>query len=159
MGALVTNAVNIPSIGADDLEVLRPFIPLAAKLGRLALELARGKTSKITLEYYGELGGFDTRLLTVAALNGAFQGRVEQAVNYVNAPLVAAELGIDVVENKRRSSRDFTNLIGVSAGAVRVAGTTIGRTTATGSSRRSASSWRSSSRPGWCSCATTTFPA
>ena len=70
-------------------------------------------------------------MLTVAALNGAFQGRVDQAVNYVNAPLVAQELGVDVVEERRRSSRDFTNLIRVSAGVdgddVRVAGTTIGR--------------------------------
>ena len=48
-------------------------------------------------------------------------------MNYVNAPLVAAERGIEVVEERRRSSRDFTNLIAVSAGDLRVAGTTIGR--------------------------------
>ena len=121
-GGLVTNAVNIPSVGADDLEVLGPFVPLAARLGRLALELARGEPSRITLEYYGELAGYDTRLLTVAALNGAFRGRVDQPVNYVNAPLIAAERGIEVVEEKRRTSRDFTNLIAVAAGDVRVAG-------------------------------------
>ncbi len=107
--------------------MLGPFVPLAAKLGRLALELARGETSRIGLEYYGELAEYDTRLLTVAALNGAFQGRTDQPVNYVNAPVIAAERGIDVVEEKRRSSRDFTNLIAVSADGVRVAGTTIGR--------------------------------
>jgi D-3-phosphoglycerate dehydrogenase / 2-oxoglutarate reductase len=126
-GGLVTNAVNIPSVGAEDLEVLGPFVPLAAALGRLALELARGEPGKIALEYYGELAEHDTRLLTVAALNGAFRGRVDQPVNYVNAPLVAAERGIDVVEERRRSSRDFTNLIAVTAGEARVAGTTIGR--------------------------------
>jgi D-3-phosphoglycerate dehydrogenase len=126
-GGLVTNAVNIPSVGAEDLEVLGPFVPLAAGLGRLALELARGEPTRIGLEYYGELAEHDTRLLTVAALNGAFRGRVEQPVNYVNAPLVAAERGIEVVEERRRSSRDFTNLIGVTAGEARVAGTTIGR--------------------------------
>jgi D-3-phosphoglycerate dehydrogenase / 2-oxoglutarate reductase len=126
-GGLVTNAVNIPSVGAEDLEVLGPFIPLAAKLGRLALDLARGETAQIVLEYYGELAEYDTRLLTVAALNGAFQGRSDQPVNYVNAPLVAAERGIEVVEEKRRSSRDFTNLIAVTAGSARVGGTTIGR--------------------------------
>ncbi len=125
-GGLVTNAVNIPSVGAEDLEVLGPFVPLAAKLGRLALDLARGEARKIVLEYYGELAEYDTRLLTVAALNGAFQGRTDQPVNYVNAPLVAAERGIEVVEEKRRSSRDFTNLIAVSADSARVAGTTIG---------------------------------
>jgi D-3-phosphoglycerate dehydrogenase len=126
-GGVVTNAVNIPSVGAEDLEALGPFVPLAAALGRLALELARGEPGKITLEYYGELAEHDTRLLTLAALNGAFRGRVDQPVNYVNAPLVAAERGIDVVEERRRSSRDFTNLIAVTAGEARVAGTTIGR--------------------------------
>ncbi len=125
-GGLVTNAVNIPSVGAEDLEVLGPFLPLAASLGRFALELARGEPGTITLEYYGELAEYDTRLLTVAALNGAFRGRVDQPVNYVNAPLIAAERGIEVVEQRRRSSRDFTNLIAVSAGDLRVAGTTIG---------------------------------
>jgi D-3-phosphoglycerate dehydrogenase len=126
-GGVVTNAVNIPSVGAEDLEALGPFVPLAAALGRLALELARGEPGKITLEYYGELAEHDTRLLTLAALNGAFRGRVDEPVNYVNAPLVAAERGIDVVEERRRSSRDFTNLIAVTAGEARVAGTTIGR--------------------------------
>ncbi|HEY4349460.1 MAG TPA: phosphoglycerate dehydrogenase [Gaiellaceae bacterium] len=126
-GGLVTNAVNIPSVGAEDLEALGPFLPLAANLGRFALELARGEPSSITLEYYGELASHDTRLLTVAALNGAFRGRVDQPVNYVNAPLVAAERGIEVSERRNRASRDFTNLIAVSAGELRVAGTIIGR--------------------------------
>src|SRR4029077_19003804 len=110
-GGLVTNAVNIPSVGAEDLEVLGPFVPLAPKLGRLAMELAEGRAERITLSYYGTLSGYDTRLLTVAALNGAFQGRSEQPVNYVNAPVVAAERGIEVAEERRRASRDFTNLV------------------------------------------------
>ena len=130
-GALVTNAVNIPSIGAEDLEVLGPFIPLASSLGRLAMELAGGRAERIELAYYGSLSGYDTRLLTVAALNGAFQGRSDQPVNYVNAPLIAAERGVEVVEERRRASRDFTNLVRVSVRAngdeLRVAGTTIGR--------------------------------
>jgi D-3-phosphoglycerate dehydrogenase len=127
-GGLVTNAVNIPTVGADDLEVLGPYVPLAAKLGRLAWQLAaRGDVRKITVEVYGELADFDTRLLTVAALNGAFQGHTDQPVNYVNAPVVAADRGIDVVEEKRRAARDYTNLVAVSADDVRVAGTTIGR--------------------------------
>src|SRR5262249_43395078 len=90
-------------------------------------EVSQGEPSRIGLEYYGELAEYDTRLLTLAALNGAFRGRVEQPVNYVNAPLVAAERGIEGVEERRRSSRDFTNLIAVTAGDARVAGTTIGR--------------------------------
>jgi len=126
-GGLVTNAVNIPSVGAEDLEVLGPFVPLAAKLGRLAMELAGGETRRIGIEVYGELAEHDTRLLTVAALNGAFQGHTDHPVNYVNAPIVAADRGIEVVEEKRRAARDYTNLVAVSADGVRVAGTTIGR--------------------------------
>jgi D-3-phosphoglycerate dehydrogenase / 2-oxoglutarate reductase len=130
-GGLVTNAVNIPVIGADDLEVLGPFIPLSASLARLAMELAPRRPQRIGLTYYGALADYDTRLLTVAALNGAFQGRVEQPVNYVNAPVVAAEQGIEVGEERRRQSRDFTNLVRVDVSSadedVRVAGTTIGR--------------------------------
>ena len=130
-GALVTNAVNIPSIGAEDLEILGPFIPLAASLGRLAMELAGGRADRVELAYYGALAAYDTRLLTVAALNGAFQGRADQPVNYVNAPVIAAERGVEVVEERRRASRDFTNLVRVSLRSngdeLRVAGTTIGR--------------------------------
>jgi D-3-phosphoglycerate dehydrogenase len=126
-GGLVTNAVNIPTLGAEDLEVLGPFVPLAAKLGRLALDLAGGDVGKLAIEAHGELAEYDTRLLTVAALNGAFQGHTDQPVNYVNAPVIAADRGIDVVEEKRRASRDYTNLVAVAADGVRVAGTTIGK--------------------------------
>jgi D-3-phosphoglycerate dehydrogenase len=129
-GGLVTNAVNIPVIGAEDLEVLGAYIPLAAKLGRLAMELAESRVEEIRLTYFGALAQYDTRLLTVAALNGAFQGRSDQPVNYVNAPVIAAEQGVDVREESRRSSRDFTNLVRVEAVAdgksSRVAGTTLG---------------------------------
>jgi D-3-phosphoglycerate dehydrogenase / 2-oxoglutarate reductase len=129
-GGLVTNAVNIPVIGAEDLEVLGAYIPLAAKLGRLAMELARGHVRELRLTYFGSLSQYDTRLLTVAALNGAFQGRTDQPVNYVNAPMIAAERGVEVREERSRAARDFTNLVRVEAVAdgeeVRVAGTTIG---------------------------------
>jgi D-3-phosphoglycerate dehydrogenase len=94
------------------------------------MELAEGSVDELRLTYFGTLAQYDTRLLTVAALNGAFQGRADQPVNYVNAPLIAAERGVEVTEERRRSSRDFTNLVRVEAVAdgkqLRVAGTTIG---------------------------------
>jgi D-3-phosphoglycerate dehydrogenase / 2-oxoglutarate reductase len=130
-GGLVTYAVNIPSIRPEDLDVLAPFVPLAAKLGRLAMELAAGRASRIELSYYGALAQYDTRLLTVAALNGVFQGRSDTPVNYVNAPLIATERGIDVGEERKRSSRDYTNLVRVrirwNGSDATVAGTTMGR--------------------------------
>jgi D-3-phosphoglycerate dehydrogenase / 2-oxoglutarate reductase len=125
-GGLVTNAVNIPAVDAADLEVLGPFIPLAAKLGRLAVELAGDWPKRVAVAAHGPLSERDTRLLTVAALNGIFQGRVDQAVNYVNAPVIAAERGIEVAEERFRASRDYMNLVEVRANGVAVSGTTIG---------------------------------
>jgi D-3-phosphoglycerate dehydrogenase len=130
-GGLVTNAVNIPAIGAEDLEVLGPYVPLAAKLGRLAMELTAGRADVIAITTYGGLADHDARLLAVSALNGAFQGRADRPVNYVNAPLIAHERGIEVREERSRSARDYTNLVRVEIRVgdeqVRVAGTTIGR--------------------------------
>ena len=130
-GALVTNAVNIPTIGAEDREVLAPFVPLCVRLGRLAMELSEGRADSINLTYFGTLADYDTRLLTAAALNGAFQERSDHPVNYVNAPLIAEERGIAVREEKQRTSRDYTNLVRVTVRSggneVAVEGTTIGQ--------------------------------
>jgi D-3-phosphoglycerate dehydrogenase / 2-oxoglutarate reductase len=130
-GGVVTNALNVPGVAAEDLDALEPFLPLAANLGSLAIELAGGTAKRLDFRYLGELAGRDTRLLTVAALNGAFRGRVEEAVNYVNAPLVAKERGIEVREEQRRASRHFKNLITVTAVSgddeFPVSGTTTGR--------------------------------
>jgi D-3-phosphoglycerate dehydrogenase / 2-oxoglutarate reductase len=125
-GGLVSNALNIPIVGAEDLELLGPYIPLAAKLGRLAVELAGGHPRRIALAFNGAIADYDTRLLTVAALNGAFQGRVEQAVNYVNAPVIAAERGIEVSEERSAKTRDYTSLVTVAVDDVQVSGTIIG---------------------------------
>jgi D-3-phosphoglycerate dehydrogenase / 2-oxoglutarate reductase len=125
-GGLVTNAVNIPVVDAADLEMLGPFIPLAAKLGRLAVELEGGWPKRIVVAAHGPLSEYDTRLLTVAALNGIFQGRVDHSVNYVNAPVIAAERGIVVSEERFRASRDYMNLVEVRTDGIAVSGTTIG---------------------------------
>jgi D-3-phosphoglycerate dehydrogenase len=129
-GGLVATAVNIPIVDQADLEVLGPYIPLSAKLGRLASALVSGRPSRIMVAAHGPLSEYDTRLLTVAALNGVFQARVGQAVNYVNAPLIAAERGIEVSEQRVRSSQHYTNLVRIEISAeneeLEVSGTTVG---------------------------------
>ena len=129
-GGFVATAVNIPVVEQADLEVLGPFIPLAAKLGRLATALATGRPRRIVVAAHGPLAGFDTRLLTVAALNGAFEGHADQVVNYVNAPLIAAERGIEVSEQRDGRSQHYTNLVRVvvttDEGELDVSGTTVG---------------------------------
>ena len=129
-GELVQTAVNIPVVEQADLEVLGPFIPLAARLGRLAAELAAVGPDRIVVAAHGPLSEYDTRLLTVAALNGVFQDRVDQTVNYVNAPLLAAERGLDVSEQRFAASQHYTNLVRVVVSGdgvdTEVSGTTIG---------------------------------
>ena len=129
-GEVVRTAVNIPVVDPRELEVLGPFVPLAAKLGRLAVALAAGWPSRVTVAVHGPLSEHDTRLLTVAALNGIFQGRIDETVNDVNAPAIAAERGIEVAEERLAASRHYTNLVRVVVTAgdeeIDVAGTTVG---------------------------------
>jgi D-3-phosphoglycerate dehydrogenase / 2-oxoglutarate reductase len=130
-GGVVSTAVNIPAIGAEDMEVLGPFLPLATKLGRLAMELAEGSSvERIEAAFMGRIADFDTRLLTLAVIQGALQGRTEEQVNLVNAPSMADERGIVVEEKTVSEAQDFNELIRVTVIAggerVAVAGTGIG---------------------------------
>ncbi|HUZ84238.1 MAG TPA: phosphoglycerate dehydrogenase, partial [Gaiellales bacterium] len=112
-GEFVSNAVNIPQVGAEELGVVRPFLPLATQLGRLAIDLDDGGPS-IEVVYSGGLADHDTRLLTAAVLVGALSGRTDDQVNLVNARSAAESRGIEVVERSTGAVGDFTNLIAVS---------------------------------------------
>ncbi|HWX88524.1 MAG TPA: phosphoglycerate dehydrogenase, partial [Solirubrobacteraceae bacterium] len=130
-GGVVSTAVNIPSVGAEDMEVLGPFLPLARRLGRLAMALAEGSSvERIEAAFMGRIADFDTRLLTLAVIGGALEGRTEEQVNLVNAPSMAAQRGIVVEEKSVSEAQDFNELIRVTvvAGGARVAvaGTGIG---------------------------------
>jgi D-3-phosphoglycerate dehydrogenase / 2-oxoglutarate reductase len=130
-GGVVSTAVNIPSIEAEDMEVLGPFLPLATQLGRLAMALAEGSSvERIEAAFLGRIAEFDTRLLTLAVIGGALQGRTEEQVNLVNAPAMAEERGIVVEEKSVSEAQDFNELIRVTIVAggerVAVAGTGIG---------------------------------
>jgi D-3-phosphoglycerate dehydrogenase / 2-oxoglutarate reductase len=131
-GGVVTSAVNIPAISPEDMEVLGPFVPLCRALGAIAVELATGSSiDRVQAEFLGRVAEHDTRLLAIEVLIGFLGGHTEEAVNEVNAPALAQERGIDVVETKRTGARDYTDLVRVTLvcgdAAVRVVGTLIGR--------------------------------
>jgi D-3-phosphoglycerate dehydrogenase len=130
-GGTVTTAVNIPAIGAEDMEALGPFLPLCESLGRIAMALAEGSSiDRVEVELLGRLAERDTRLLTIHVLLGLLRGHTEEDVNAVNAPSIAQERGIDVVETKKTGARDFNNLVRVTLVCgderSRVVGTTAG---------------------------------
>jgi D-3-phosphoglycerate dehydrogenase len=131
-GGAVTTAVNVPAIKAEDLEVLGPYVPLCTALGRLAITLAAGSSvDRIEVELLGRIADRDTRPLATATLLGVLQGHTEEDVNAVNAPAVAEERGIEVIETKNAHARDFENLVRITVQAgdttERVVGTTFGR--------------------------------
>ena len=85
---------------------------------------------RIEIEYLGRIAERDTRLLTLAVLNGLLAGHTDEEVNLVNAPSLAEERGIEISERREAVARDFTDLVRVtvvSAATPRVAGTTLGR--------------------------------
>ncbi|MCA0434507.1 MAG: phosphoglycerate dehydrogenase [Proteobacteria bacterium] len=96
----VTNALNMPSISADEAPRLKPFVALANKLGSFAGQLTEDAITGIVIEYAGDVGEMNTRALTSAALAGILAPQIG-AVNMVSAPLAARERGIKVDEVKQ----------------------------------------------------------
>ncbi len=131
-GGVVTSAVNAPAIAPEDMAVLGPFVPICRALGRIAVELAEGSSIDVVqAEFLGRIAERETRLLAIQVLLGVLRGHTEEEVNEVNAPSLAEERGIEMVEIKQTTARHYTDLIrvGVTSGdqTVRVAGTVIGR--------------------------------
>lgn len=130
-GGFVSNAINIALVPTEAMEVTRPFVPLAENLGRLYTALAEGGVNEIEIEYMGHIAEQDTKLLSIAVLKGLFDPIVEEPVNFVNAPIMAKERGIEVRESRSTTLKDYTNLIRVSGrqngDQLSVAGTILGK--------------------------------
>jgi len=128
-GELVPDAVNVQ--GGVIAEDVRPGIPLTEKLGRIFTALAGGVAQQLDVEVRGEITQYDVKVLELAALKGVFSDVVEEQVSYVNAPLLAAERGLEVRLVTEPESPDHRNLVtlrGTLADGtqVSVAGTLIG---------------------------------
>jgi len=108
---IARGAVNVPSVPADLLPRIQPYITLAEKLGLLQSQLYEGGIERVTIEYRGEVAGVNVAPLTIAALKGLLTPILEETVNYVNAPVIARERGIEVKEVKSSDAGDFTSLI------------------------------------------------
>ena len=108
----ISNAVNFPSISAEEAPKLRPFIALAEKLGSFAGQLTETGLSKVQISYEGAVAQMNTKALTSAAVAGLLRPML-QDVNVVSAPVVAKERGIMVEETTREMAGDFESLITV----------------------------------------------
>ena len=109
----VRNAVNVPSVPADQLPALSPYINLAEKIGAFEAQLYEGGLTQVTVEYSGEVSNLKLEPITLAALKGLLTPILKETVNYVNAPLIAKDRGIEVKVSKTSSGTEYTSLVTV----------------------------------------------
>ncbi len=120
----VPYAVNVSA--GEVAEVAKPFLGLAERLGALFVALHGTVPTALEVCYDGPVAEVDTRILTLAVLKGLFRRTSAEPVSYVNAPLMAADKGVEVRETKSGTSVDWVNLLTVRGGGNSVAGTLVG---------------------------------
>lgn len=130
-GGTILNAVNVPAVAGDVLKKIGPYMNVADRMGSLQAQLAQGPVEAVFIEYTGDFKGLDMAPVSTAILKGLLTPMVKYAVNFVNAPIVAKEMGIRVTESITSEAEDYTHLITLrvvtAAGENLTAGTIIGR--------------------------------
>jgi len=130
-GEPVVSAVNMPHVAKGSLDVIRPYLTLAEKMGSLAVQLVSGRIDSVEMIYNGSISEVDTKMITTAAVMGILNPILQDAVNYVNATTVAKARGIKIREIKSKDTESFADLVSVQIRTdkeeLRVAGTQFGR--------------------------------
>jgi D-3-phosphoglycerate dehydrogenase / 2-oxoglutarate reductase len=125
----VTNALNSPSVSAEDAPKLKPYVALAEKLGAFAGQMIDAGLKSIEIAYEGDLAKLNVKPLTAAALAGVLRPMLEE-VNMVSAPAVAKERGVTVQEVRQETSPTYDSLLRITVvsdlGARAFAGTVVG---------------------------------
>lgn len=126
----IKNAVNLPNLDPETLNVLRPWLNLAEKIGMLHVQLFPITLKTVTIRYGGDVTRYGLAPLTIAVLKGLLTPICGETVNFVNAPAMAKERGIVVNESRSTQTENFTNYIEVEVGSNgegnRVMGTLFG---------------------------------
>jgi len=127
----IKNAVNVPSVSGDTLSRIKPYMDLAEKLGSFQAQLEPGALEEIAIEYSGDIAELDVTPITTSILTGIFKPILRDSINFVNAPIIAKERGVKVVESKSTKSEDFTSLLTIKTRTTKgeniVAGTLFGK--------------------------------
>ena len=110
LSGVIRNGVNVPSVSPEVLAQIRPYVILGEKLGRFQGQLCPGKIDEIEIEYAGDVAELRVAPITVAVLKGMLE-TVTDRVNMVNAPHIAREHGIKVIESKSSRTQDFASAI------------------------------------------------
>lgn len=128
----VKNAVNVPSISSELMNIMRPYATLVERLGSLQTQLADSAILEAHIQYSGKVTEYDVAPLTTAMLKGLLTPILKDDVNFVNAPYIAADRDIKVVESRSRTSEDFASLVTLTVKTLEskniVSGTIFGKT-------------------------------
>lgn len=111
-GLPVNNAINMPYVKPDVMQILEPYLPLAEKLGKLSMQLI-GNYEKVEISYCGEISEQNVAPLTLAVLKGLLEPVLGAGVNYVNAPTIAKERKIKIIESKSKTVVGYSSQISV----------------------------------------------
>ncbi|MFC1496195.1 phosphoglycerate dehydrogenase [Candidatus Margulisiibacteriota bacterium] len=129
-GGMARSAVNIPSFKPEVLKKVQPFIDLSQKLGKISAQLVDGAVETVEINYSGEVAESEVAPLTAAVLKGLLEPLLGPTVNFVNAPIVAKERKIKVLESKSKEIKDYASLVKVKVksakGEREVGGTVFG---------------------------------
>jgi D-3-phosphoglycerate dehydrogenase / 2-oxoglutarate reductase len=107
----IRNAVNVPNISPELISTLRPYAILAERMGLIQTQLTDSAILEVQINYLGKVTEYNVSPITTAMLKGLLSPIVKDQVNFVNAPFIASERGIKVIESKTRESEDFASLI------------------------------------------------
>lgn len=131
LGLPARAAVNIPGLGADVWQKLKPYLQLSEMLGNLAGQLAGGRVDSLDVRLQGELANNNAQPIVVAALKGLLSTALRERVNFVNASLEAKERGIRVTETRDTATGDYTGSLHLTAkgsqGEQSVSGALLGK--------------------------------
>jgi D-3-phosphoglycerate dehydrogenase len=107
----IRHAVNFPSVSADILPVLEPYINLGERLGSFVTQNFEAGIDEVTIEYKGTVAEMFQEPVTIAVLKGILTPILEETVNFINAPLIAKERGIDVREINSQDAGDYHSML------------------------------------------------
>jgi D-3-phosphoglycerate dehydrogenase len=109
----IKNAVNMPSLGPEDMKAVGPYINLSEKIGMMHAQLMKEHIKHVEVRYIGDISKAKVSPLTAALLKGLLTPILQETVNYINAPVIAKDRGINIVESKAGDIADFASLIWV----------------------------------------------
>jgi D-3-phosphoglycerate dehydrogenase len=110
---LIENAVNVPAVDPELLKSIGPYLTLAEKMGSFLAQISEGGTKEIEIASSGEIADIDMKPLATSVLRGFLACIIGEEINFVNAPFVAEERGIEVKTTVSHKAHDFTGLLSV----------------------------------------------